>query len=161
MSASTPIRIGDYVVENHYLRFVEAELRRHPHRKRRLRQIEKDILFGTSEDDRVGMPRGTDTSQPTQNRGIALALNREYQHLLLMVQNVEDVLNDLPDHQQKLVRHWYFERTMKWDDMLKVLGMGERTFYRHRTQVLLAFVLTLVGDHAVQAWQNNGRHEGD
>lgn len=147
--ADSPMRVGDFTIERHYVRFVEAELRRHPHRKRRLSAMEDEIIRATPGEDLTGMPRGSGPGNPTMNQAFALMRNEERARLALMVRLVEVVFAELQPLQQDIIRLVYWDGRYTLEGALAKVPASRRTFFRRRNQALLAFALSLVGDHAV------------
>lgn len=143
------MRVGDFTIERHYIRFIEAELRRHPHRKRRLSALEDDIIRATPSEDLTGMPRGSSPGNPTMNQAFALMHNEERAHLATIVRRVEAVLTDLHPLQRDIIRLLYLDGRYTPEGALAQVSVSRRTFFRRRNQALSAFVLSLVGDHAV------------
>lgn len=142
------VHIGEFHVERHYLRFVESELKRHPHRKRRLRDLEDDIIRATPEEDLTGMPKGSTPGNPTLNKAISLMRSEERAHLSMMVRRVEDTFTRLSPLQQDIIRLLYFDGRFTLEGVIEKVHCPRRTFFRQRNGALLAFTLTLVGDHA-------------
>lgn len=147
--ADAPMRVGDFVVERHYVRFVEAELRRHPHRKRRLSVLEDDLIRATPSEDLTGMPRGSGPGNPTMNQALALMRNEERAHLAMIVRRVEATFAELHPLQRDIIRLLYWDGRYTLEGALAQVPASRRTFFRKRNQALAAFVLSLVGDYAV------------
>lgn len=143
------VRVGEFEVERHYLTFVESELKRHAYRKRRLRDIETSCIFGTPEEDLTGMPRGPGVGNPTLSKATALITNQERAHLSMMVMRIEEVYKTLTPLQKDIIRVLYWDGRWTVDGAIDEIKVSRRTFFRQRNGALLAFVLALVGDHAV------------
>lgn len=150
MGAPKAIRIGDFEVESHYLRFVESELKRHPYRKRRLKELEDDLIRATSEEDNTGMPRGSNVSNPTLVKALALMKDDQRAHLQMQVRRVEEVYKGLTELQQRIVDLLYFGNRYTYRGVMEQLHVSRRQMYYHRNKALLDMAFAIVGDHVAK-----------
>ena len=165
MSRTSPrfghtVRVGDFRIESHYLRFIADELRRYPERKDSLRELEAGVIKGTSELDTLGMPRGSGPSNPTHAAALRLMDVNEPTfkrrvHLRTLVASVDEWFRRLPDEQRQIVRHLY------WEGHLTMLGVASRlhislpTLNRTRNHILATMAVHLIGDHILIAVVND------
>lgn len=147
------VRVGDYMVESYYLRFIADSLRRLPQKRRELRDLEEGVIRATPVEDLTGMPRAPETvGNPTLAAAHKLMDEHEptfgrRAHLRLWLHSVDEIYRKLTTDQQQVIKLLY------WDKSVTVLGAGERlnvsvpTAYRLRNHALLAFATELIGDH--------------
>jgi len=143
--------VGNYRVESHYLRFAADELRRYQGRKHSLRVMEDSVIRGTSITDNLGMPRGTDVSNPTHNAAMRLMdVNdptfKRRAHLRVWVNSTDELLRSLPNEQQQIIRLIYWEGDLTILGVARRLNMAMPTVNRHRNAALLAFAVHVIGD---------------
>jgi predicted DNA-binding protein (UPF0251 family) len=148
------VRIDDYEIEAHYVSFVEAELRRYTSRKRRLGNLEDDIIRSTSPEDNTGMPRPSGVGNPTASKALALMKNGERSHLSMWCRLVDDVYKALPIEQRAAIRILYFENQLTMEGAAMHLHIDRTTLWRHRNRALLAYATEMIGDHVVQVATN-------
>lgn len=146
MSKSKPLIVGETAVERHHITYVEAELREYPARKQRLSYIETCIATATP-DFEPGMPRGSETSNPTFGRALSLMRDQERNHLQGWLRIVEDIYLALPDMEQTIIRQLYWERQLTIDGVAALLHVDRATIYRRRNPVLLQYAITMIGPH--------------
>jgi len=149
MSSGGVLRVGQYEVERHHIRWVEAELRRYPQRVRRIAWLEECIATESSRPE-AGMPRGGGVGDPTFSRVVAMERNRELVQLRAWRRLIESVLDGLPDDQRRVIETLYFDGRYTLDGAADALRMGRATVCRLRNRALLAFVAALIGDHAIR-----------
>jgi hypothetical protein len=143
------IRVDEFLVSNHHIRWVEAELRRHTHNKRRLRLLEENIIRSTPSVEQ-GMPRGSEVSNPTLGRALALMKDNEVSHLRLVVRGVEEVFGDITPVQQQVIRGIYLDNRYTLQGMALQMSVHPRTILRQRNRALIAFVIAMIGGWAVE-----------
>jgi hypothetical protein len=153
------IRVDEFLVSNHHIRWVEAELRRHTHNKRRLRLLEENIIRSTPAVE-PGMPRGSEVSNPTLGRALALMKDNEVSHLRLVVRGVEEVFSDLTPIQQQIIRGLYLEGRYTLQGMAMQMEVNFRTVLRQRNRALLAYAIALIGEWAVENVTKDAVREG-
>lgn len=149
MSRRRTLQIGQYEVERHHIRWVEAELRRYPQRARRIAWLEEVIATESGRAD-DGMPRGSGIGDPTFSRVAAMERNRELVQLRAWRRTIDAVMDGLPDDQRRVVETLYWDGRYTLDGAADALQMGRATVCRLRNRALLAFVATLIGDHAIR-----------
>lgn len=160
------VRVGEFTVDLHHIRWVEEELRRHTYRQQRIRLLEErvggqtrmDILHGTPYRE-PGMPGSPNAGNPTLNKVASLLSQQELVHLRLLAGTVSDVYAELPELQQRVIKMFYFERRYTIDGVALELERDRKTIMHHRNLALTAFVLALIGDWAVQGSTKNGLPE--
>lgn len=148
------VKIGDVRVESHYLRFVADELRRYAERKRRLRELEEDVIKATPFYDNTGMPRASDVSDPTHGAALRLQDSQEPTfrmrvHLRMWLRTVEDVYKRLPQEQQQVIRMLYWDKRYTIHGIATELNMSRPTVYRHRDKALFAFASHIIGEENI------------
>lgn len=148
------VRVDDYEIEPHYVSFVEAELRRYTSRRRRLANLEDDLIRGTPAEDNTGMPRPSGVGNPTMNKAMALMNNGERAHLSMWLRMVDNVYNTLPVEQRAAIRVLYFENRFTMEGAAEHLHVDRKTLWRYRNRALLAFVTELIGDYVVKVAPN-------
>lgn len=148
------MRVDGYEVERHYTQFIEEELRRYPLRKIRVRAMEDEIIR-SSPGTELGMPRGTDVSNPTSNRAMALMKDAELAHARSMVATVDEVMKLLTADQKEIIKHFYFENRLKVEGIANAMRMQVRVIYRERNRALFRFCYTLIGEHVVREVAKN------
>lgn len=149
MSSGGVLRVGQYEVERHHIRWMEAELRRYPQRVRRIAWLEECIA---TESGRVddGTARGSGTGDPTFSRVVAMERNRELHQLRAWRKTIDGIMDGLPEDQRRVIETLYFDGRYTLDGAADALQMGRATVCRLRNKALLAFVATLIGDHAIR-----------
>ena len=148
------LQADGYEVDRHYTRFIEEELRRYPLRKIRMRAMEDEIIR-SSPGTELGMPRGTDVSNPTSNRAMALMKDAELAHIRGMVASVDEVLKLLTDDQREIIKHFYFENRLKAEGIAEKVKVHVQTVHRERNRALIRFCYTLIGEHTVREVHKN------
>lgn len=143
------VRIGQYEVEYYHFRWVEAELRRYPDRVRRIAWLEECIATESGHDD-DGIPKSPGVGDPTFSRVVAMERNRELHQLRAWRRTIDSVMDGLPINQRRVVETLYFDGRYTLDGAADALRMGRATVCRLRNRALLAFVATLIGDHAIR-----------
>lgn len=141
-------RIAGFEVERHAFAFVEEELRRYPARKQEIARAEADAIHRTPKRE-PGMPKSGRLSDPTFTATWELERNHRLQLLRVWCQAVENTLQSLPPELQDIIREAYFTEGATPEGVALKLHLSPATFWRHRNQALLPFVVTLVGDHVM------------
>lgn len=116
-----------YKVPREAWRIIEIKIRRFPENKKLYEDAIKDLVHRTPEND--GMPRGSGTSNPTEELAIKLAEDPKLSRIKREIEAVETVYNELrPEHQEVIrARFWsYRYRNMSY------LKMEPSTNYRER-----------------------------
>lgn len=116
-----------YKVPREAWRVIEIKIRRYPENKKLYEETIEDLVHKTPEND--GMPRGSGTSNPTEELAIKLAEDPKLSRIKKEIEAVESVYNELrPEHQEVIrVRFWsYRYRNMSY------LKMETKTNYRER-----------------------------
>lgn len=143
-----PMVVDDIEVSRHYVSFVEGELRLYPARKRRLAYLETCIATATPAFEE-GMPRAPGVGNPTLSRAVALMQDQERTFLQAWVRMVEDTFHALSLEQQQVIRLMYFENRLRPEGVADELKIHFTNVYKHRNRALLAFCVTIVGEHAI------------
>lgn len=116
-----------YKIPRESWRVIEVKIRRYPENKKLYEEELDDLVHRTPEND--GMPRGSSTSNPTEELAIKLAENPRLSRMKQEIEAVESVYNELiPDYQEVIrTRFWsYRYRNMSY------LKMEPSTNYRER-----------------------------
>ncbi len=116
-----------YRIPKEAWRIIEIKVRRYPENKKLYEEEIKNLVHRSSEND--GMPRGSGTSNPTEELAIKLAENPKLSRMKREIEAVESVYNELrPEYQEVIrVRFWsYRYRNMSY------LKMEPSTNYRER-----------------------------
>lgn len=116
--------------------YIEAELRDY-HRTRKALDELRDDALNTSPAPPDGLPRGTETSDPTYNRTMRLLTCRQVQYYARVLSALNAVLDSLPAEKYKLVEltYWKHPQTRTPVGIAMELNCGRNTYYRWRDEV--------------------------
>lgn len=95
-----------YKVPREAWRIIEIKIRRYPENKKLYEEVLDDLVHRSPEND--GMPRGSGTSNPTEQLAIKLAEDPRLSRIKREIEAVEAVYSELsPEHQKVIrVRFW-------------------------------------------------------
>ncbi len=124
--------------------FIEAELRDYHRTKTELEEL-RDNLLNLSSGPPDGMPRGTETSDPTYRGAARLMTNRRIKYMERLVMGIELAIGELDEEKVRLVELKYWQRPRQLTDMgiAMELNIGKRTLYRWTDEVLEAIGIEL------------------
>lgn len=116
-----------YKIPRESWRVIEVKIRRYPENKRLYEEELDDLVHRTPGND--GMPRGSGTSNPTEELAIKIAENPRLSRMKREIEAVESVYNDMiPEYQQVIrARFWSYRYRNKL-----YLKMEPSTNYRER-----------------------------
>ncbi len=131
---------------------VEAALKQHPYYVVRLENERGDIIFRGKIMD--GMPRGSDVSQPTEKKGVALVESSTLAWLEQEVRKMENALRLLTSKERQFVELAYF-KGLRWLDIEIEMNIPETTLRRLRQKALfkVALALGLIGGKSAAEWR--------
>ena len=116
-----------YKVPREAWRIIEIKIRRYPENKKLYEEALGDLVRRTPEND--GMPRGSGTSNPTEQLAIKLAENPKLDRIKKEIEAVEAVYNELSSEHQKVIRvRFWSSRRRK----IPYMEMESRVSYRER-----------------------------
>ncbi len=95
-----------YKIPRESWRVIEVKIRRYPENKRLYEEELNDLVHRTPGND--GMPRGSGTSNPTEELAIKIAENPRLSRMKREIEAVESVYKDLSSEHQNVieVRFW-------------------------------------------------------
>jgi RinA family phage transcriptional activator len=113
--------------------YIEAELRDYHKTKAELEELRDDML-NESPGPPDGMPRGSETSDPTFNRFKRLLTCRQVRYLARVFEGVSVVLDRLPEEKYQLVKltYWSKPQTLTPVGISIRLNCGRNTYFRWR-----------------------------
>lgn len=132
MTTATKLRRGTF-------QHVEAELYAYHETKREITRIKNDILYGTSTlDENVGGGRSNIPSDPTGRAGTLLASYRLLQHMVKVVDAIEEVYNQLPEDKKKLIelKYWTKSQELSWEGIAMQLHVSRNTAINWRNEIV-------------------------
>lgn len=130
-----------YKVQREAWRIIEIKIRRYPENKRLYEEELDDLVHRTPEND--GMPRGSGTSNPTEQLAIKLAENQRLSRIKREINAVEAVYNNMIPEYQEVIRTRFW--TYRYRNM-SYLKMEHITNYRERQmQKIVAKFIREVG----------------
>ena len=120
------IRMG-YKVPREAWRITEIKIRRYPENKKLYEEEISDMIHRSSSND--GMPRGSSTSNPTEDLAIKIAENPRLSRMKREIESVESVYNELIPEYQEVIRTRFWSYRYK---NMSYLKMEPKTSYRER-----------------------------
>lgn len=116
--------------------YIEAELRDYHQTMQELCELRDDTL-NESPAPPDGMPRGTETSDPTFNRTIKLINCRRINYMYRVTYGIGRVLQALPPEKTKLVQLKYWTKPQELTDVGIAIKLqcGQNTYYRWRNEI--------------------------
>lgn len=116
-----------YKIPRESWRVIEVKIRRYPENKKLFDEEIANMVHRTSGND--GMPRGSGTSNPTEELAIKLAENPRLSRMKREIEAVESVYNEMiPEYQQVIrARFWSYRYRNK-----SYLKMEATTNYKER-----------------------------
>lgn len=117
--------------------FIEAELYAYHDNLKEVALRKEEILEG-SPDPPDGMPRGSETSNPTESKAIRLMTSRAVLCVEKRLESIKKVLNiyESDPVMKKFINLYYFKRELTPIGIMKELHISRRTFYRRRRELL-------------------------
>ena len=126
--------------------FIEAELYAY-HDNIREAALRREEIIEASPAPPDGMPRGSDTSNPTESKALRLMTSRAVFCVERRLEAITRVLDRYEDDRdmKKLIELNYFKRELTPTGIMRKLHISRRTFYRRRRELLegIAFELGL------------------
>lgn len=116
-----------YKIPRESWRVIEVKIRRYPENKRLYEEELDDLVHRTPEND--GMPRGSGTSNPTEELAIKLAENPRLSRMKREIEAVESVYNELRPEYQQVIRERFWSYRYK---NMSYMKMESTTNYRER-----------------------------
>ena len=116
-----------YKIPREAWRIIEIKIRRYPENKKLYNEELENLIHRTQGND--GMPRGSATSNPTEDLAIKIAENPKLSRMKNEIEAVESVYNELiPEYQEVIrARFWSYRNRNK-----SYLKMEPTTNYRER-----------------------------
>jgi RinA family phage transcriptional activator len=124
--------------------YIEAELRGYHRTKAELEEI-RDNLLNSSPGPTDGMPRGTDTSNPTFKQAVRLMTNRRIKYMEGLIYGIGVVLDELPQDKLRLVelKYWTRPQTRTDQGIAQEIGCDRTTLWRWCEGICLAIAIEL------------------
>ena len=124
--------------------YIEAELRGYHRTKAELEEI-RDNLLNSSPEPADGMPKGTETSDPTFRQAVKLMTNRRIKYMEGLIYGIGMVLDELPQEKYRLVELKYWQRPRQLTDagIAMELNIDRRTVYKWNEAIYLAIGIEL------------------
>jgi len=126
-------------VKDGAFKHVESELYAYPYRKREIERLRLEIQYPYDEEpDDPAVVEGKNSvrtiSDPTAKMGIRLAGHAKLLHMERVADAIEEVYNNLTEHQQEFVRLKYWTKPQKLTaiGICSEIGISDRTFSRWR-----------------------------
>lgn len=116
-----------YKVPRDVWRVIEIKIRSYPENKKLYEEVLEDLLHRTPEND--GMPRGSSTSNPTEDLAIKIAENPRLSRMKHEIEAVESAYNELIPEYQEVIRTRFWSYRYK---NMSYLKMEPKTSYRER-----------------------------
>lgn len=130
-----------YKIPRESWRVIEIKIRRYPENKKMYEEELDDLVHRTPEND--GMPRGSGTSNPTEDLAIKIADNPRLSRMKREIDAVESAYNELRPEYQKVIRARFWSYRYK---NMSYLKMESATNYRERQlQRIVARFISEVG----------------
>lgn len=107
-----------YKVPRDAWKVIEIKIRRYPENKKLYEEVLDDLLHRTPEND--GMPRGSGTSNPTEELAIRLAENPKLSRMKREIEAVESIYKGLTPEHQKVIRVRFWASRYKNTSYLKM-----------------------------------------
>lgn len=119
--------------------FIEFELRHYEQTKAEYEQLQDQIITG-SDYTVSDMPRGSDASNPTEQKAVKLCTNARLAQMERTVRAIDRILTGLPEGKYKLIemRYWTSPRTLTDDGIAMELFCTRRTVHRWADEILFA-----------------------
>lgn len=119
------------------IRFIEDELFHYDKNLKEIQRIKTDI-YDESPNPPDGMPRGTDTSNPTENKVMRILTTKQILSLENRLLAIRKVINRYQDNpiMSQLIKLRYFDKTKTPTGIMLELNISQATFYRYRAILL-------------------------
>ena len=116
--------------------YIEAELRDYHNTRQELEELRDDIL-NESAGPPDGMPRGSDTSDPTYRRTHKLITCRQVRYMARVLEGLTAVLDRLPEDKYRLVKltYWTRPQTLTPMGIAMALNCSRSTYYDWREEI--------------------------
>jgi len=124
--------------------YIEAELRDYKQTLQELAGLRDDLL-NTSSGALDGMPRGTETSDPTYQKVSRLIMDRRIKRLELVVNGIEKIISQLDAEKMWLVelKYWQKPRQLTNAGIARRMSIDKRTVIRWSSSICYAIALEL------------------
>ncbi len=126
---------------------IEEELESYHKTKNRIALRREEILFKHKETDtNIGGGKSNTISDPTGQKGTALGMDIELQHMTQIVDVIEYVYSRLDDEKKQLVQlaYWTKPQTLTPIGIAIKLNVTDRTVRRWKTEIIYA-IAALMG----------------
>ena len=116
--------------------YIEAELRGYHETMLELAQL-RDEIAGESAPPPDGMPKGSETSDPTWNKTMKIITCRRLNQMHRTIYSIGRVIQSLPPDKQKLIQLKYWTRPQTLTDVgiAMELHCGRNTYFRWRNEI--------------------------
>lgn len=124
---------------NRYIeKHIEQELYDYHKNKKSLEELKEEIC-NSSPVFEEGMPRGTDTGNPTENKAVKIMTTRDVIWLEKRLKAVESVIEHFKRDREitGIIQHKYFDKKYTDIGVAEQLNISNATYYRKRKSLLL------------------------
>jgi len=118
-------------------RYVEYELYHYAEYKKEL-ELERERILESSSMLSDGMPKGNETSDSTAKKAISLNESKSIKAMREVLDAIDVSLKMLSDGHRALFKEVYGKGRKDIYSVCAELGMSERTYRRHKAQIVLA-----------------------
>jgi RinA family phage transcriptional activator len=124
--------------------YIEAELKDYNDTLRQIGIEKNELILAGSVMDDSGV-RGTDTSNPTQQKAFKLLTNKRIKRMEETCRAIERIINDLPEEKYRLVelRYWTRPRELTDNGIAMQLNIGIATYYRWSDDIIKAIAVEM------------------
>jgi RinA family phage transcriptional activator len=119
---------------------IEAELYDYPSTKKSIKKLREQIMYGeTSNDENIGVVRGSGVGRPTEQIATRLVTNKRLRNLEEVAEAIESVFNALPsDHQRVIELKYWDSRKLTLEGVAIDSGMHRNTASKYRKEFVYA-----------------------
>ena len=97
----------NYKLDNHIKSYIKKELYNYEHNKKKLSDLQEEILEGSATAD--GQPRGNNTSDTTFQKAEKLITSRSILIVTKKLQNIDSALNKLNEEEREIAKIIFFK----------------------------------------------------
>lgn len=120
--------------------YIEDELCHYHETIKEIERLKDDIIFGGSSDENSGGGKGSQPSDVTGKKAIALVTNAKLSRLEQITESIESVFQRLQPEKQQLIRlaYWTRPKLLTWEGVALKLHITKRTAGRWRKEIIYA-----------------------
>lgn len=135
-------------IEKHIYQYVEAELRNYRTYKKLIEEYDKELLYtgaksGLSKDPSGRFSQGQ-TSDSVHSEAVRVIANEQrVRRMIDVVTCIDDVLDEMPEHDKKLIEMRYFQGWYTDYGIIRELHIGRTKYYEDKLRIIRKIALRM------------------